>query len=499
MICSPEQILALRSEADPTDSPDLGPPPTSHFIDEDPVKVDSPCRQPLVRVMMESPQSQHNPPINLPSPEPKKQTVVRDSPKKSAAFEIAIDEGSRSNVGASEQILQLPVKTGSKRKFASKETPETIPRTTLKSSSENVPPRFINNKVSVPGKPQPRGSRDGTDPVKETQTKMGKGLSQRQPLSSKSTNNEVSSPKKVTKPKTATSTALDKPERSRPKQEQHRGKPKPTNIAQEAREPAVIVDILPPAPAIGGCDADLPVISSVTLPPSPESPVATIFIDGPRGDTPPPADISSQGETSRPSRRNRTTVSYAEPNLRDKMRRPSKQLFDAVAGEGKYARRNSQCEGFVIAEADVIEDAFSSEELAKMSSDEDSKPTSPLAVKGSLPQSLPNSVQTDRRRRQSVTGNKETTATEIELAGGQEDGSEIDASTSMGDQISSSELDAYEISLSPQSEKNSTDRNGTLVSKRQSKPSRRVSTAVDKESDLSAQNKIASRRKSMMI
>lgn len=58
-------------------------------------------------------------------------------------------------------------------------------------------------------------------------------------------------------------------------------------------------------------------------------------------DTPPPADISSQGETSRPNRRSRASVSYAEPNLRDKMRRPTKELFDAVAGEGKYAQRQN--------------------------------------------------------------------------------------------------------------------------------------------------------------
>ena len=58
-------------------------------------------------------------------------------------------------------------------------------------------------------------------------------------------------------------------------------------------------------------------------------------------DTPPPAHISSQGETSRPNRRSRASVSYAEPNLRDKMRRPTKELFDAVAGEGKYVQRHT--------------------------------------------------------------------------------------------------------------------------------------------------------------
>lgn len=48
---------------------------------------------------------------------------------------------------------------------------------------------------------------------------------------------------------------------------------------------------------------------------------------------------SDQNESTRArsSRRSRGSVSYAEPNLRDKMRRPTKQLVDAVAGE-KYRR-----------------------------------------------------------------------------------------------------------------------------------------------------------------
>lgn len=42
---------------------------------------------------------------------------------------------------------------------------------------------------------------------------------------------------------------------------------------------------------------------------------------------------------SRPSRRQRAVVSYAEPNLRDKMRRPTSELIDAVGSHGP--RRSS--------------------------------------------------------------------------------------------------------------------------------------------------------------
>lgn len=91
---------------------------------------------------------------------------------------------------------------------------------------------------------------------------------------------------------------------------------------------------------------------SVPKPQEPETPSAdpgVVFPDTPETkstsekprDTPPPADISSHGETSRPSRRVRASVSYAEPNLRDKMRRPTKEMLDAVSGEGKYKRISS--------------------------------------------------------------------------------------------------------------------------------------------------------------
>lgn len=55
-------------------------------------------------------------------------------------------------------------------------------------------------------------------------------------------------------------------------------------------------------------------------------------------DTPPPTDLDPDvahaaglGAAGRATRRPRGSVSYAEPNLRDKMRRPTKSLIDAVS------------------------------------------------------------------------------------------------------------------------------------------------------------------------
>jgi hypothetical protein len=55
-------------------------------------------------------------------------------------------------------------------------------------------------------------------------------------------------------------------------------------------------------------------------------------------DTPSPSELGQGTEGQRPSRRSKGSVSYAEPNLRDKMRRPTKELVDAVTGEGKNQR-----------------------------------------------------------------------------------------------------------------------------------------------------------------
>lgn len=67
-------------------------------------------------------------------------------------------------------------------------------------------------------------------------------------------------------------------------------------------------------------------------------------------DTPPPTDLSASATDAfnpagRASRRPRAAgVSYAEPNLRDKMRRPSKALADAVGAEERVQRAGAGSE-----------------------------------------------------------------------------------------------------------------------------------------------------------
>lgn len=80
------------------------------------------------------------------------------------------------------------------------------------------------------------------------------------------------------------------------------------------------------------------------------SPTSTHPSEGPAGsrDTPPPGQLSRSHSTTdgmnaagRGSRRARAQVNYAEPSLISKMRRPTKELVDAVGGDVKDNKRRS--------------------------------------------------------------------------------------------------------------------------------------------------------------
>ena len=141
-------------------------------------------------------------------------------------------------------------------------------------------------------------------------------------------------------------------------------------------------------------------------------------------DTPPPSDLAG-----RASRRSRGNVSYAEPSLREKMRRPTKALVDAVGVDERIPKAvgtNSDNENDDVLFERAIEKAKARDTVVKK---EDSTsestawkslpneqtpekqslatepPGSPLGIKSSSVVSvgnLPVSVMTDRKRRASA-------------------------------------------------------------------------------------------------
>ncbi|KAK2800348.1 hypothetical protein FQN50_008164 [Emmonsiellopsis sp. PD_5] len=128
-------------------------------------------------------------------------------------------------------------------------------------------------------------------------------------------------------------------------------------------------------------------------------------------DTPPPSLTSSTawGGTSRPSRRSRGSVSYAEPNLRDKMRRPTKELVAAVP-DGHFRRSSKSDVDLVIGRNSDFDMQIGGSATFNDGSG------SPLGAKTDPSMSqLPSNIMTDRKRR-TLSSNKFDVGHESELA-----------------------------------------------------------------------------------
>ncbi|KAK3321200.1 hypothetical protein B0T19DRAFT_403769 [Cercophora scortea] len=468
-----EQILALCSEAaDTSYSPDLGPPPVSRYVEEDPVKHDSPIRQPEkgeedeAKPRMESsprlferispPRKldyNRKPPTNPepePEPEPEMEIEAEPEPEPAAPLKEAGREAAQATVVQQQQQQQKqalsttaptatastsPPKTGAKRKYgdenegvinktinrvqrvsASTKDKEKAPTATIAiADQENDPPaRALQKRRSIKDLSANRREKAGLAKPTPTSTRM--------PLSAKSTNEDVSSPKKSSSAKAAP--PLD--EIKAAKALVHAAKdaaalPREKTVSAPKQMATVDVpDLGPPPPRVTTIVPD----PDVPTNPSPDTPIRSTA-------APPPQqhdmDCTSHDEAARPGRRARASISYAEPSLRDKMRRPTKELFDAVAGEGKYIHRPQTAGPKKPDDATATTPAAPSSNVkikAEPSSSSDNSssnswknlpahnPPSPLARHSLSPppqaatataaeDTLPTSVVTDRRRRPS--------------------------------------------------------------------------------------------------
>lgn len=398
--------MAIHDEqVDASESPDLGPPPTSRFVEEDPVKIDSPTRS--TGAALE------------PSPKIKRETLLPTSvpaqpilePKKRAV--TALDTASTEDLqmGKTEIISRPVIKAGSKRKFGDENNEIQVSR----AFSDKNTSKAATSKPLVTREPKNRRSIQELANAKPT-TKKTQGIQStagrlRKPLEEKSANDDLLSPKKLVK-----SAVTGDPKKNMTESD-------PINALIKKKR---IVPIKLDIPLLEPPILEPPTVSKP--PQEPETPSADprhIFPDTPESksvkddstrDTPPPADISVHGETSRPSRRVRAAISYAEPNLRDKMRRPTKELYDAVSGEGKFIRSSSAHLLESVSTAKSGGDGDHSElDSSRQPTDAETaieneaarRPTvvSPLLqrdpAKGQSQVHLPDSISTERRRRPS--------------------------------------------------------------------------------------------------
>ena len=156
---------------------------------------------------------------------------------------------------------------------------------------------------------------------------------------------------------------------------------------------------------------------------SPESPGESVARPDSR-DTPPPLDLgldTGTGSFGRGSRRPKSSINYAQPNLRDKMRRPTKELVDAVGAEERARIAKAECDAskpvFIKQEEDV--DAIPPWKTDAPTNDQRTrpKPTSPLSNKIGAAD-LPASVITERRKRTIVAAPNDEAIDPVKPASG---------------------------------------------------------------------------------
>lgn len=427
------------------------------------------------------------PPVALPSPQADRYLNASPSPvkEKRDSEPKAEAEATDENISAAEdlkarkaaalqEMLASPTKIGKKRKLATRDEP-VLAKPVPSMAQENQPLRVISGKPLNRAKAGGRTLKELTGLQKDSQDQTE---GPRKPLSAKSTNDDITSPKKTDKPIKQTAkedAAAGKPgliKTSNP-QSRARGRPKAPPVKKD--EPAPTIEH---ASVVNKVENDLgnPLAEPELL--SPSSPEPLQPIETPLGDTPPPADISSRGETSRPSRRNRTTVSYAEPNLRDKMRRPTKELVDAVVD-----RRSSQL------------DLISRDSLNTKHSDSDASadpepgsiPASPLAKKAAAAAAeFDDSLKlVDKRKRSSAVPIKFAVVIDDQVA-----------SQDVSSESISTDVDVYDVTdSSPQPKKQPEARRKPGSGK----SSRRFSSAVENEDGSTTKERMSSRRRSMMV
>jgi hypothetical protein len=392
-------MALCAAAADTSDSPDLGPPPVSRYIDEDAVRYDSPA----ATVIPESPKRS---PTILSPPKLEYDRKVSQSPDPMKISEETAGKESmpsKTLLSPRQPVLEpptQPIRAGAKRKYGDENG--TLHTSVVQTGKENV---------MVTEKPFPARGAPKRRSIKELPRSRRQRESGRTPLAAKSTNEDMSSPRKQT-------TAAPLKEAK----EQAQGTEHSMKGQASAQKTLPKMEIFAPVPAP---EPEPPatvavMLESVTalpsaMPSSPSTPERAPRKEMPH-DTPPPADISSNGETSRPSRRTRPAISYAEPNLRDKMRRPTKELFDAVTGEGKFVHRatvnpkSDDNHSAPTSSSKVQSQSRSSTTSSGNKSFSASGPIpkaqqhsllSPLAQKDVSPETLPSTVVTERRKRPS--------------------------------------------------------------------------------------------------
>lgn len=411
---------AFADPANVTDSPDLGPPPVAHFEEGDPIKFDlTKDRSPRDESAEGTEEVRPKFSANLETRKKRRESSHRrDGDGK---------YGDRdSNKGIASTATGVPasqhVKSGAKRKLnvrddddqaAGVDEPEKqdiqsnhrIPDPRMNEHSNTNPVISGATKAAIDKAPPAavpsifgKDSKEKVSGASATVTATG-----RKALGPKSVNTDpMNSPVKVNRSsKDRFAEAKDDltkfaRERNRPKD---KTRPKNPGISKEkevsTKEPEVRKPLEAPSETPAPPPSDL-------FSPGPSEPLAA---RPDSRDTPPPPDLrpdTGTGSFDRASRRPKGSVNYAQPNLRVKMRRPTKELVDAVGAEerARIAKGEDDVSKPVLIKQEQDADAAPTWKTTAPSMDPRTRPepTSPLSSKVGAAD-LPASVITERRRR----------------------------------------------------------------------------------------------------
>lgn len=391
-----EEINALRRSSDVyNDSPDIGPPPVSLLINDTPIKPGF--------TLPEDTDNEEQAAF-----EPVASNVEQRRKRKDTGSSFEMRRGS--GFAPLEEIKETrpdapPMAKPGKRKFTvcdeteerSEDRREARPvalvppsadfpftRKVTGEKEQSLPaPGPENNVILPPAKKELAAARKAKTTVSdEVSLAAPPPLMGRRALAPKMSNLDVAnSPKK----RTARNNTIDE-EKSRllktktPRDRTSTARSRSKSVDPEAIEApkTVEVEIEPETPA----PADI--FSAPSTAPS-ARPLTR--------DTPPPGDITTENlEGARPSRRARASVSYAEPNLRDKMRRPTKELVDAIT---KSAKQPSEPPTQKVKAEPEDEDAWKN----KLPAQAELYSTSPLSTKAAVLGEGPAQDITQRRAR----------------------------------------------------------------------------------------------------
>jgi hypothetical protein len=379
--------LIADAELDNTDSPEIGPPPVSQFVDEDPVKIDLPRR---IEDGTKEPSSlDPTLSINLEQRRKRKDATIIVGPEQMCSQELPT---------ASRDMERL-IKTGAKRKLSVREDEEDLLRSVVPPSPDDFKFTRVKEEDKVKSKSSNHQERL---PVREIAVPRG---ASRDKHATATSSRKALAPKTVNvSPRKKSSFSVE--EDKKPVRLDIAQSKQVQEIAKESAEAAVKIEP----------DTNL-IMHTIEMRQEPETPAgvdvfspsssqpSTVRVES--RDTPPPSEFGTSTEGQRPSRRARGAVSYAEPNLRDKMRRPTKDLVDAVSREEKAQRaalkleEDSGPKTMTIKSEPESEDAWKNMPAVSAMTVENS----PLSSKA--PEILPRSITTHKKRRESFLSHTE--------------------------------------------------------------------------------------------